>query len=36
MVELGLVDYFIMGEAVGIVICYSAAHYVSIRMKSTK
>jgi hypothetical protein len=31
MVELGLVDYFIMGEAVGIVATFVAAFYYSRR-----
>ena len=29
MVELGLVDYFVMGEAVGIVATFVAAFYYS-------
>jgi hypothetical protein len=31
MVELGLVDYFIMGEAVGIVATFVTAFYYSRR-----
>jgi hypothetical protein len=34
MVELGLVDYFVMGEAVGIVATFAMAFYYSSKCKS--